>query len=242
MATVNFEDNFVVSSIRCPICSLLLPDVQHCLSHLRQVHGNDTDFSLQCFITANCTQTFRTFGGFNTHVYRKHRDCFGLVIANLTESPDIATATISPEPTHGMFEPHDQHSLDSHDSLQYTVRTLLGTDKAFQKEQAAQFLLRLWEICNVSNRTVVAIMDAFKNLLASSVATITASIEESLANSGIEISADLQEVLNHSPNPFDGLESIYLQNTFFKNHFPIPVRIPSLHIAISRVQLLIVDH
>ena len=235
MANVNFENNFVVANIWCPICSLLLPDIQHCLSHLRLVHRNDTDFSLQCFITADCTQTFRTFAGFNTHVYRKHRDRFGLVIANLTKSPDTATTAISLEPTHGTFEPHDQHSLDSHDSLQYTVRTLLGTDKAFQKEQAAQFLLRLREVCNVSNCTVVAIMDAFKNLLASSVATITASIEESLANSGIEISADLQEVLNHSPNPFDSLESIYLQNTFFKNHFPIPVRIPIVHILLYHI-------
>ena len=236
MANVNSEDNFVVSNSRCPICSLLLPGIQQCVSHLRQVHRNDTDFSLRCFITDDCTQTFSTFGGFNTHVYRKHRDCFGLAAAHLTGSAGIAAVENSSEPTLGIFRSH-QLSFDPHDSLQYAVRTLLGTDEAFQREQAAEFLLKLREVCNVSNRAVVVIMDAFRNLLASSVATITSSIEESLANSGIDISTDLQEIMNHSPNPFDGLETIYLQDAFFKKNFPVPVSTPLRNTCIFPVQI-----
>ena len=226
MASVNFQDSSLVSNLRCPICSLLLPGIQQCIRHLRQVHRNDVDFSLRCFITDDCTQTFRTYDGFNTHIYRKHRDCFGLIASHTTEPAGVATAENSWEPaTPGTFEPN-QLPFDSHNSLQYAIRTLLGTDEAFQREQAAQFLLKLREVFNVSNRTVVVIMDAFKNLLANSVATITASIEESLAASGVDVSADLQEILKHRPNPFNGIETIFLQDAFFKKNFPIPVRTP----------------
>ena len=198
MSRVDQSTLRTTSNRHCPICSLLLPGIQQCISHLRQVHRNDTEFSLRSFISDDCSQTFKTFGGFNSHVYQKHRNCFGLAPVHLTESVSVVTTVNSLEPTIETFEPHGL-TFDSPNSFQYTVHTLLGTDEAFQREQAARFLLKLREICNVSNKMVLVIMDAFKNLLDSSVATTTASIEDSLTNSGIDISTDVQDVMKTAP-------------------------------------------
>ena len=77
--------------------------------------------------------------------------------------------------------------------LQYAIRSIVGTDVALQKQQEAKFLLKLREVCNASNRTVVEITCAFKELFTSSVAALKAAVEESLANAGVSVTDDLQE-------------------------------------------------
>ena len=66
-----------VEVVCCQLCSFLSPSLRAHISHLRQVHAKDSNFSLVCGIQ-QCDQRFSTFGSYNSHVYRVHRNSLGL--------------------------------------------------------------------------------------------------------------------------------------------------------------------
>lgn len=83
-------------TVTCQLCGLLSPNLRSYVGHVRQVHSKDPNFSLTCEIRG-CSQQFSTFGAFNSHVYRAHRDSLGLS----TSSDDNDT----PDPEHSSEEP-----------------------------------------------------------------------------------------------------------------------------------------
>lgn len=64
--------------MECSLCATRLPSLAFYISHLRLVHATDPNFSVKCGIN-HCSSNFKSFGGFNSHVYRHHRDALGLV-------------------------------------------------------------------------------------------------------------------------------------------------------------------
>ncbi len=68
----------------CPFCNYFAPSFKLYISHLRIVHSRDPSFQVICGIVG-CTQTFRAFAAFNTHVYRHHRVALELETQNSTE-------------------------------------------------------------------------------------------------------------------------------------------------------------
>ena len=57
----------------CPMCPFQAPSMALNLSHLRLVHGNDSNFHVQCGI-GSCSYTAKSFSTFYSHIYRKHPD------------------------------------------------------------------------------------------------------------------------------------------------------------------------
>lgn len=64
-------------SVKCRLCSCYSTNLTRYVSHLRLVHSKDDVFQLTCGIMG-CTEVFTTFGAFNSHIYRRHRDSLGL--------------------------------------------------------------------------------------------------------------------------------------------------------------------
>lgn len=205
----------------CPLCNLLSPNLRAHISHIRQVHSKQPNFSLVCGID-QCPQVFTSFGAFNSHVYRKHRASLGLGTAEDEHEELIADESPleTPEgPSYSFVnEDHPQE-------IQYDVWHLRGVDKDQQQRRAAKFVLKLKEVCNVSERTVGEVVTGYRSLLSHSIATVKASVKDSLGGAGLMISdiQGLEEAFSDTPDVFQGLETTYLQEKYFKDHFNLLV-------------------
>ena len=64
-------------AVSCTLCAYFSPSLVLHISHLRLVHASDHFFQLTCNING-CTEEFRSFSSYNSHVYRRHRFALGL--------------------------------------------------------------------------------------------------------------------------------------------------------------------
>ena len=129
------------------------------ISHIRLVHWKDAGFELQCGI-GGCTALFRTFGAFNSHVYRHHRDAMELTVlpdVNTSSSPTIdSTVDISlgdsiTEESTGNLTFVIQNGAGYPTSLTAVTRIqqLAYMDSQTQKE-SAKFLMKLSQCHHLS--------------------------------------------------------------------------------------------
>lgn len=115
-------------------------------------------------------------------MYRKHRATLGLGTAedeherNCELGADESPVEITEGPSYSFV--NEDHSQE----IQYDVWRLLGVDKDQQQREAAKFLLKLKEVCNVLERTVGEVVTGYRNLLSHSMATVKASVKDTLGD------------------------------------------------------------
>ena len=103
---------------------------------------------------------------------------------------------------------------------------LLGMDKDQQQKEAATFLLKLKEVCNVSDRTVSEVIAGYQVLLKNSLVVTKASVKDTLGNAGVCVAdiAGLDEAFANVQDVFQGLETTSLQGKYFRDRFNLVVR------------------
>ena len=76
------------------LCATRLPSLPSYISHLRLVHATDPNFSIKCGIN-NCLSNFKSFRGFNSHVYCHHHDALDLVTKSINTVNSGSAANLS---------------------------------------------------------------------------------------------------------------------------------------------------
>ena len=214
----------------CQLCCYLSPNIRTHISHIRQVHSNCRGFSLLCGIE-QCSRQFTTFGAYNSHVYRVHRSVLGLDIpTNAFTSGDLQGSSSSNNLQLEENEMGPAFCFEDHnppEEIQYDVWHLLGVDRDKQTKETAAFLLKLKEICNVSERTIGEVIAGYRGLLTKSLSVAKASVKDVLGNADICMSDvnGLDHVFTSIPDVFEGLDTTYKQEKYFKDHFHLLVRI-----------------
>ena len=212
--------------MECSLCETRLPSLASYISHLRLVHATDPNFSIKCGIN-HCSSDFKSFGGFNSHVYRHHRDTLGLVKSD-QELPDPGNGSVAndshsntidlPLSPHGSssFQVESDNQFPEPQPMVYDIWHLLGISQEQQKRTAASFLLKLREVCRVSEKSIGDIIDGTTHLFNQAFMVSKAEISDTLGCDGIDVSK-MQSV--QLPNPFAELNTIYKQDKFFKECF-----------------------
>jgi hypothetical protein len=220
--------NAGAESLSCQLCGYLSPTLRIYISHLRQVHSKDDKFSVICGIQ-QCRLRFSTFGAYNSHVYRMHRSSLGLNIARSNDERQISepevTESLSLEEVYQVPTYRFENS-DPPEELQYDVWHLLGMDQDQQQKEAATFLLKLKEVCNVSERTVSEVITGYQGLLTNTLAVVKASVKDTLGNAGVCVAdiAGLDEAFTNVQDVFQGLDTTYRQEKYFRDQFKMVVR------------------
>ena len=212
-----------METVSCQLCSLLLPHLRSYVSHLRQVHSKDQDFPLTC-IVQDCQQRFRTFAALNSHLYRIHRSALGLNSSSndvereqIENGPLYSESSVERSPPLCILGSDDGRQLP--DDIQHDVMHMLGTDVSHQQLEAVKFLLKLKEVCNVSKRTVGEVIEGCKTLFGNSFSMLKASVKDYLGEADISSMDGLDSLFCNIPNPFHGLETTYMQEKYFRDHF-----------------------
>ena len=116
-------------AVVCGICPLLSPNPRSHVGHIRQVHSEDPAFTLECGLEG-CNKIFTTFGAFNSHVYRTHRNSLGLDVQRCSEDDELEDRPDRITSVQDITEAErDRFHFDEHrntEEIQYDVWHLLG--------------------------------------------------------------------------------------------------------------------
>lgn len=97
------------------------------------------------------------------------------------------------------------------------IQRLMGTDVDKIRRQSALFLLQMKEKRFVSQAAIDDMIENTSSIFTSVLETVQAGVREQLSITGIDpTDVDLDVVFNNLTDPFNGLESKYLQDKYYK--------------------------
>ena len=205
---------------QCPLCGFFSPSFQLLVSHLRLVHSTDSAFRVSCNI-GECSQEFRSFSAFNSHVYRWHRAAVGLEheIAEDTfascNSPSPASHQDIISAANLSMSDFDEYSDQDLDEKNVHQRAF---DDASYRKINAEFIMKLSEGRQLSQAALDDVIKGCRAICEQTLGTVKEIVSVALSDIGIAVPG-LTDMLATIPDPFDGLESQYMREKFYKQHF-----------------------
>lgn len=210
-------------AVPCTLCAYLSPSLVLHISHLRLVHASDRSFQLTCNING-CTEEFRSFSSYNSHVYRNHRIALGLEkIGEEVHTPcdQQQEVTIDDTSSGDNFILADTPDYE----LQELTKNSQEQDRqALQKENAA-FLLRLSEEKRVSQVAIDDIVRTCRKICQQTATLVLRNVSDALQEEGIAASEQINVALISVPDPFEGIDSAYLLEKFCRDNFDYVVSV-----------------
>ena len=180
------------------------------------VHAHDPHFHICCGI-GECARTYSNFFSFKRHLYRKHRDCLEMDGPFITTVPEDNTSYGDEIDANNGGEDYLPDDRENSQSTRYE-----------HMKQMALFVLKTKEIRKVSQSALDGLINDFTLILQQSICSLKADVNRCLSANGVSISMfdGLDEVFEDSSklNPFNQLESKFLQEKFFREHLDLLVR------------------
>ena len=219
-------------AFRCTLCACLSPSLRLHISHLRLVHASDRTFQLTCNIE-ECSEEFRSFSSYNSHVYRNHRRALGLekdAGFPCNRQPDVP----SDAEILNVFHPCEIPSNDEGVILADNLDNQLPQDNHQTDHQTtsqienAAFLLSLTEEHGVSQVAVNKIVSSCRQICQQSVTAVQRNLSEALRDEGITVLQKMKVALTSIPDPFEGIDSAYLLDKFCRENFSYVVSLCAL--------------
>lgn len=180
------------------------------------VHAHDPHFHICCGI-GGCARTYSNFFSFKKHLYRRHRDHLEL------NGPFTTTSGLEGSTLHD----DEEDTNDYPDVEDYLPDEPSNPTPYEHMKQMALFLLKTKEIRKVSQSALEGIITDFTLILQQSIHTLRSDVNRCLSASGVSISTfdGLGDIFEDSRklNPFNQLESKFLQEKFFREHLDLLV-------------------
>ena len=194
----------------CRLCGSRLPTLRLWISHLRLVHSSDPNFSVCCGIDG-CQGTYTKFSSFNTHLYRNHRDI--ICKSSLSNSTDGNEAF--------EFDSSNDADFSSVFTPEATSEPPLELSHSDQLKISSKFLIKLKDSRGISQAAINDVVEGVQTIFSHTVQQLKASVEEKLGFSGINAGEveGLQELFTEFKDPFDGIQTPYLQQKFIATNF-----------------------
>ena len=207
-------------AIKCSMsgCSFVCSTPNEWLAHLRSTN-HEEEFHVKCCYS-DCTEDFKTFAAVKSHVYRKH---YGEKKDQSLQSLNHATVT----------EENTFTLVNEGSDLASDISCLLGLDIHQQKHESALFLMRLREICKLSQASIDEVVIGCQELFNNTMRRVEAGIRQKVAEVGGDMDA-FDDVFNGLTDPFTGLETKYLQDKYIKKEFNVLVRyLVTVHVIMN---------
>ena len=208
--------------ISCQLCELEFPSIRTYISHIRLVHSNEARFTLVCGISG-CTTSLGSFGAFNSHVYRHHRNELDLKEKSINSAlplQDNWQENIDPIPV------TENECTELHVENNQCSSCLLVTSESVQ-QQSAKFILRLSQQHHLSQRAISDIIQKFQEHSEFVAASVSSVIAHKMISQGIVAPGTVPQICHVNdddiPNIFAGLETSYLQENYYMKNFKFVV-------------------
>ena len=193
----------------CPKCNYSSRRLTSILWHIQRDHRFES-IVLKCGISG-CPKEYRNVGSFKKHLQRHHP----------TMLPSLAQDNSSQEEAVTEYDQEGPSNLTplKDDDRQHQP----GTNK--YKRSAALFLLKAREVKRLPQDTLDTIVEDGKDLFSMVLHDHSGMTRNLLERGGVDISAipGLATHLENPQNPFQGLETEYLQTKYFRNNLGLLV-------------------
>lgn len=185
----------------CTICTRFVgKSFAAVLRHIGTAHRYDPGLSIKCGIMS-CPGVYTNFESFRSHVYRKHRE--ELFLSNGESSCNTEDAS------------QDDGVLMSENSRDvFNAQPTIHSGGDSLKLNAAKFLLKTKEECKLTQASLDAIVSGVKGLWSQAMDDLKEKMREVLPET-----CNVFDDLIFTASPFDGLETQYFQEKFYRENF-----------------------
>lgn len=176
---------------QCALCRFLSPSVALYVSHLRLVHSTDSTFHVSCNI-AGCSQEFRSFSSFNSHIYRWHRAAIGLEHltgeATTSQSPSHHNISTANSPKSRRLSEYEDDKGQHDESSPRRVEDAFALDTTYRQTNA-EFIMKLSEGRQLSQVAVDDIIEGCREICKQMLCTVKVNVVRVLSDAGIAFPA-----------------------------------------------------
>ena len=231
---------------RCSFCSFRCLSWREFNRHNFETHSNEPNFIMKC-VVVGCSQTFRCYSTFASHLSRKHRGVDFESEARLTillcnscsrESEEVnaelssgdASAEIEMDTGAAMTSNNDA-SCNSAENDISSVFQMQGSTNSCNRlcRFAALFLITAKERYQLTQSALDFITRQMQQMISFAVDDIDEAVRNYLAEQGLTRTPFLNEQLENLRNPFMHLQTEYLQNKYYRENFNLVV---SMHLLL----------
>ena len=197
----------------CCVChKFAAPRYTSVLRHIGSVHSCEPHLHLTCGIEG-CPRTYSSYRCFRKHIRSQHREFLDQTSdEQLTDSFNLADTDSDPE-----------SSFQSNQSA--SPQEVVTAQEPFSTRAAALFLLKAKEKHRISQIALNGLVGDFSEILSSTVKSVGLSVKECLqtANCSSETISRVEVVFNNYRNPFQDLQTAYLQQKYYSKCFNLIV-------------------
>ena len=207
----------------CSLCSFSSPTRSLWLSHLRSVHGEDDHFFVTCDIN-QCGASYSKCASLVSHIYRQHRE-----IISSGRKPNRGSRQTDDFEDYGYSDGQDvsinedNGECSRRTDLQHAIDQILQTDGIEQQKKGALYTLSLKVICGLSESAVNYVINENQKVFDHTIGRAKAGVHECVSRASVSLDESLVEDINQFfsrvKDPFEGLHSTFLQESFYRQHF-----------------------
>ena len=233
---------------RCSFCSFRCLSWREYNRHSFETHSNDSNFVMKC-VVAGCSQTFRCYSTFSSHLSRKHRGVdfesegrISILSCNSCshESEDvndlnscdvnISTTMESEMMDTGITGAGDAELVSNNPDVSQTQDCTEGSTRF--SRFASLFLLTVKERYQLTQSALDFITKQIQQMISFAVDDIDTTIRNYLAEQGLNKIPVLDQQLEALRNPFAHIQTEYLQNKYFRENFNLVVSLLYIYVSI----------
>ena len=221
----------------CPLCShFAAPTLKTVVRHIGAVHSHDPAFHVRCGVE-DCPRTYRNYHTYKKHMYTKHRSLLNLSVTETAREEDISSQLVSNtsqsaeeiimDDVTSFSEPNVSEleaGCSEHEASEHNSSHQMITDK---RKASALFLLKAKEVNKISQSGLNAIIQDFTTLLDQKINSLKVEVSRVLRQRGAEedICTEILSLFSESwlQNPFNGLDTEFLQQKFYTEAFGLVV-------------------
>ena len=196
----------------CSYCCFKSQKWRILLRHTFECHSSTPTFLFNC-PALGCSQSFRTFSGISSHIVRKHpRFNFSMQVSTSQSdlvSNDFEISNMNSE-VQCML---DGDSMDHGNAVELNIPTFTN-----QQKSAALFILTLKERYCITQVALDFAIGQVKEMVGYIMDDVKLNLQQQLTNECL----DIEQIFDHS-KIFDGLNTEYLQQKFYRQHFGLVV-------------------
>ena len=216
----------------CPYCNsseeYSAPSEVLLMNHVRLVHSNDPDFSIQCSFPG-CSRTFGNFRTYQNHILVHPRPVY---LRREDESPTTSDSNHSTDYCDSsqsiiMAEEPDRELEGNTSSDLHETGTTVCTITENMQLFAAKWILKTRETRNLTKKAMQGIIEDTSDMVAFATSTLKQRICAELSSQGVGsgVITSLESIFEDPVvKPFDGISSFYQQIQYCRHHFNLVVR------------------
>jgi len=182
------------------------------MKHTFECHSSTPNFKYTCGISG-CTQSLRTHSAILSHIQRKHRD------VDVAEVSEVS----------GSQQQEELSVLDFNDTDDFQEQTASGASTSnnvsLAQRSIALLLLTLKERYRLTQLALDFCVGQIKEALHNILNEVKASVKRRTGEADIDDCFDI--------DPFEGLNTEYLQTKFYQQHFNLVVSYKVYQLCVS---------